>query len=49
MKKIILASALSLPLLFSEAKSFEFPDKSPYGEISAGEKCFTSSPNFFNK
>ncbi len=35
MKKIILASALSLPLLFSEAKSFEFPDKSPYGEISA--------------
>ena len=35
MKKILIMSALATPLLFTSAKSFEFPDKLPYGDISA--------------
>ena len=35
MKKLLFASALTLPLVFSDAKSFEFPEKLPYGDVSA--------------
>ena len=35
MKKILIMSALATPLLFTSAKSFEFPYKLRYGDISA--------------
>tara|TARA_X000000950_G_C13722208_1_gene580736 strand:- start:52 stop:816 length:765 start_codon:yes stop_codon:yes gene_type:complete len=35
MKKILIMSALVSPLLFTNAKSYEFPDKLPFGEVSA--------------
>ena len=35
MKKFLIATALATPLVFSNAKSFEFPEKLPFGDISA--------------
>ena len=35
MKKLLIATVLATPLAFSGAKSYEFPEKLPYGDISA--------------
>ena len=35
MKKLFIVTALATPLVFSSAKSFEFPEKLPFGDISA--------------
>ena len=35
MKKIFIVTALAAPLVFSNAKSYEFPEKLPFGEVSA--------------
>ena len=35
MKKIFIVSALAAPLLFTNAKSYEFPEKLPFGDVSA--------------
>ena len=35
MKKILIMSALVTPLLLTNAKSYEFPEKLPFGDISA--------------
>jgi len=35
MKKLFIVTALATPLVFSNAKSYEFPEKLPFGDISA--------------
>ena len=44
LKKLILASALSLPFVITTgpAKAFEFPDKPPVGELSANVSYYTN-------
>ena len=44
LKKLILASALSIPLAITAgpAKAFEFPDKPPVGELSANVSYYTN-------
>ena len=44
LKKLILASALSLPFVITSgpANSFEFPDKPPVGELSANVSYYTN-------
>ena len=42
LKKLIVVSALALPLAISqEAKSFEFPEKLPYGDVSANVSYYS--------
>ena len=42
LKKLIAVSALSVPFaIASPVKSFEFPDKLPYGEISANVSYYS--------
>ena len=41
-KKLLVVSALALPLTISqEAKSFEFPEKLPYGDVSANVSYYS--------
>ena len=41
-KKLLLVSALALPLTISkEVKSFEFPEKLPYGDVSANVSYYS--------
>ena len=35
MKKMFILTALATPLMFSSAKSYEFPEKLPFGDVSA--------------
>ena len=35
MKKIFIVAALAAPLVFTNAKSYEFPEKLPFGDVSA--------------
>ena len=44
LKKLILASALSLPFVITTgpANAFEFPDKPPVGELSANVSYYTN-------
>ena len=45
LKKLILASALSLPFVITTgpANAFEFPDKPPVGELSANVSYYTTT------
>ena len=45
MKKLLIASALSLPLVFTNVKSYEFPEKLPYGDISANIGYYSHGSN----
>ena len=41
-KKLLVVSALALPLTISkEVKSFEFPEKPPYGDVSANVSYYS--------
>ena len=35
MKKLFIITALASPLIFNSVKSYEFPDKLPFGDVSA--------------
>ncbi|MBS91442.1 MAG: hypothetical protein CMM95_00090 [Rickettsiales bacterium] len=42
-KKLLISSAVALPLTFAvDAKSFEFPEKPPFGELSANVSYYTN-------
>ena len=42
LKKLFMVGALAAPLIYAqESKSFEFPEKPPYGDVSANVSYYT--------